>query len=76
MVISGLQKKIADRFMRMTIYWHIKKTYFNIGVTPTVEQVMQDINKDALNTMLSQGYTEDDIRQMIDAVIRRRKCKG
>ena len=76
MVMSGIQKKIADRFMRMTIYWHIQSTYFKRGVTPTAEQVMQDINDSALNTLLAQGYTEDGIKEMVEGIIRRQKCKG
>ena len=39
------------------------------------EQVMQDIDEDALDTLLSQGYTKDEIREMIENTIRRQKCK-
>jgi len=38
--MSKIQKKIADRFMHMTIYWHIKKIYFDKSITPTTEQVI------------------------------------
>jgi len=74
--MSKIQKKIADRFMKMTIYWHVKKTYFDKSIIPTAEQVIQDIDKQALNTLISQGYTEDEIGKMAEDIIGREKCKG
>ena len=76
MVMSKIKRKIADRFLHVTIYYHINNTYFKKGITPTVEQVIQDIDKDALNTLLSQGYTEDEINKIVEDTIRRKKCKG
>ena len=76
MVMSRIQKKISDRFIRMTIKYHIERTYYKKGITPTGEQVIQDIDKEALNTLLSQGYTEDKIKEIVEDTIRRQKCKG
>jgi len=72
-MVTGTLKKIADRFMRMTIHNFIKSTYFKKGTTPTVEQVLMDIDKKVLDTLLSQGYTEDEIKGMIEDTIRRHK---
>ena len=76
MVISRIRRKISDRFIRMTIYYHINNTYFKKGITPTGEQVIQDIDKNTLNTLISQGYTEDKIKEIVEDTIRRNKCKG
>ena len=75
MVMSRVQKKIADRFMCMAIHNHVKKTYFKKGVHPTVEQVIQNIDKQALNILHSQGYTEDKIKEIVEESIRRQECK-
>lgn len=74
MVMSRIQKKVADRFLRMTIHNQVKG-YFKKGVHPTVEQVMQDIDKQALGILLSQGYTEDKIKEIVEESIRRQECK-
>ena len=75
MVMSKLQKKIADRFMRKTIYHHVNETYFEKSITPTVEQVMQNINEEALNTLLTY-YTLEEIKGITEEIIRRQLCKG
>lgn len=75
MVMSKTQKKVADRLMRMTMHSHIKKNYFKKGTIPTTEQIIQDIDKQALSTLMANGYTEDDIKGMITDIIRRQKCK-
>ena len=74
MVMSGVQKKIASRFIRMAIHNHIKGTYFKKGVHPTVEQVMQDINEDNLSTLLLY-FTVEEIKTKIAESIRRQECK-
>ena len=75
-MVTGLKKKMADLLMREAIKHHVSKTYFKKGVTPTAEQVMQNIDKKALNILLSQGYTEDEIRGMVENTIKEQKCKG
>jgi len=74
MVMSRVQKKIADRFMCMAIHNHVKKTYFKKGVCPTVEQVMQDINEDSLSTLLLY-FTVEEIKEKTVESIRRQECK-
>lgn len=73
--MSKLQKKIATRLMRVTIYNHVNKTYLKKGLTPTTEQVMQDMDKKALSTLLGY-YTLDEIKGIIEKTIRRQLCKG
>ena len=74
MVMSNIQKKIANKFMRMTIGSHIKG-YIKKGIHPTTEQVMQNINQSALNTLAQYGYTHEEISKVVEDIIRRQKCK-
>lgn len=75
-MVTRIQKKIADGFMRMQVHKHIKDTYFKRGVTPTVEQVIMDIDEKALNILLAQGYTIEEIRSMTVEVINRQNAKN
>ena len=71
--LLGIQKKIADKFLRMTISGHIKKRYSKKGITPTVEQVMQDIPATKMIVLLQNGYTREEITGIGGEVIRRQK---
>jgi hypothetical protein len=73
MTMSRLQKKIADKFMRMTIYWHTRNV-FEKDNTITVDKVIADINSASLDKLLSQGYTIEAIKEMAKEAIER--CKG
>jgi len=75
MVMSGIQKRVADKLMRVTIKHHVNKTYFKKGLCPTTEQVMQDIDRKILDTLLLQGYTEGEIGKMVEDTIKELKCK-
>jgi hypothetical protein len=74
--LADIRQSMADRFMYATIEHHIKKEYFKKGITPTVEQVFQDINKDKLVRLHQAGYDDEDINGMITRAIGRQKCKG
>ena len=71
--MSKIQKKVADRFMGMTIHKQVKD-YFKKGVHPTVEQIMQDINEDSLSTLLLY-FTVEETKGKIEKSIRRQECK-
>jgi len=61
MVMSGIQKRVADKLMRVTIKHHVNKTYFKKGLF--------------LDTLLLQGYTEGEIGKMVEDTIKELKCK-
>jgi hypothetical protein len=71
--LADIRQSIADRLMYATIEHHIKIEYFKKGITPTVEQVFQDINKDKLIRLYQAGYDDDDIKGMITRAIGRKK---
>jgi len=71
--LADIRQSIADRFMYATIEHHIKTEYFKRGITPTAEQVFQDINKDKLLRLYQAGYDDEDINDMIARAIRRLK---
>jgi hypothetical protein len=71
--LADIRQSIADRFMYATIEHHIKTEYFKRGITPTVEQVFQDINKEKLLRLYQAGYDDDDIKGMITRAIGRHK---
>lgn len=74
MTMTKIQKKIADRFMSMTIYWHVKK---RIKDKPEliVEEAMSDIKDEATDTLISHGYTIEEIRRMAEEAIKKCQCK-
>jgi len=67
------KKTLTDRYMRFVIEGHIKEHYYKKGITPTTNQVMQNISSDKLNLLCQQGYTEDEIKTMVEETIRRSK---
>jgi hypothetical protein len=71
--LADIRQSIADRLMYATIEHHIKTEYFKRGITPTAEQVFQDINKDKLLRLYQAGYDDDDIKGMITRAIGRKK---
>lgn len=73
MTMAKIQKKITNRFMHMVIYNYIKEEYLKKGVHPTVEQVIQDIDKDKLAILLQNGYTMEEITKMVSEAIGRLK---
>ena len=70
--LTKIQKAIADRFMRMVIYRQVGG-YIKKGIHPTAEQVMQDIDRKSLDTLIQQGYTIEEITGIAEEVIRRQK---
>ena len=72
-MLSGIGKKLTDKLMSVTIKHYIKERYFKKSVHPTVEQVMMDLNREKLDTLLQQGYTEEEIREMVEIAIERKK---
>lgn len=73
MTLSGLQKKIADKFLQETIKHHIKKEYLEKGITPTVEQVLQDIPAKKMLIILQNGYTREEITKIAEDIIGKQK---
>jgi hypothetical protein len=76
MTLNKVQKAIADKFMREMIKHHIKQEYLKKSVTPTVEQVMQDIPAKKMLILLQGGFTREGIEGIVAEVIGRQKCKG
>lgn len=76
MTMTGMQKKIANRFMQMTINTHVTKEYFEKKIHPTTEQVMQDISSKKLIVLMQYGYTKEEIATMIDDVITRKLAEA
>jgi len=71
--MSRLQKRIADGLMKGVIKQHIEKEYFKKGITPTIEQVLQDIPSEKMLALLQSGYTKEEIAEMIEGIIRRKR---
>lgn len=76
MTMTGMQKKIANRFMQMTINTHVTKEYFEKKIHLTTEQVMQDISSEKLIVLMQYGYTKEEIATMIDDVITRKLAEA
>jgi len=72
MTMTRIQKKIADKFMEMTIKAHVKNEYHKIGVHPTAEQVFMNIKGEALDKLMQNGYTVEEIKEIIAKVVRRK----
>jgi len=73
-IMNRVEKTVTLAFMKSVIHNHIK-SYSKKGIQPTVEQVMNDIDKDKLITILNY-LSEDEIKGAIEDTIRRQKCKG
>jgi len=74
MVMNRAEKTVTLAFMKSVMHNHIK-SYSKKGIQPTTEQVMNDIDKDKLATILNY-FSEEEIKNAIEDVIRRQKCKG
>jgi hypothetical protein len=72
MVMNKIQKSIAMRFMHMTIVYKVKDM-IEKNQELTTNDVMIEINEQALQTLCSNGITIEEIESTIEDVID--KCK-
>ena len=68
-MLNKWQKKITDTFMRTMIEKHVNNRYFKKGLQPETEQVMQDIDDNALNVLMQHGYTREEIAMTVSEVL-------
>lgn len=71
-IFNKIEEKVVTETMRQTIRDHLKG-YKKKGVIPTVEQIIQDIKSEALETLAQHGYSIDRIKEIVEEEIRRLK---
>jgi len=69
-VLAKVQEKVINSVMRQTIRKQLK-SYRKRGISPTAEQVMQDINDNAQSTLTTHGYPPERIKVVVETELRR-----
>ena len=73
MVMNRAERAVILAFMKSVIHNHIK-SHLKKDNQLTEEQVMNNIDRDKLSIILNY-FSEDEIREAINDVIRRQKCR-
>jgi len=74
MTMNNIQKNIASRFMRRTIHNRVKDM-MKENSELTIDNIFTDIKDEALDIFYTNGFTKDEIREMIENSIETCKCR-